>query len=130
MSDSESEILEEKTEVISNIDKPKFNGYTCDRCGYQTKKLKSFITHITRKVPCDTVKNYDYGVMKALERYQNRSLTVLDMIDKLENNEEVDIKKLNKYVDEVERLGRINPSFNPNDINEIREIIKSKKQNI
>ena len=98
MSDSESEILEEKTEVISNIDKPKFNGYTCDRCGYQTKKLKSFITHITRKVPCDTVKNYDYGVMKALEKYQNRSLTVLDMIDKLENNEEVDIKKLNKYM--------------------------------
>lgn len=128
MSDSESEILEEKTEVISNNDKPKFTGYSCDRCGYQTKKLKSFITHITRKVPCDTVKNYDYGVMKALEKYQNRSLTVLDMIDKLENNEEVDIKKLNKYVDEVERLGRINPSFNPDDINEIREIIKSKNK--
>jgi hypothetical protein len=50
------------------------------------------------------------------------------MIDKLENNEEVDIKKLNKYVDEVQRLGRINPSFNPNDINEIREIIKSKNK--
>ena len=38
MSDSESEILEEKTEVISNNDKPKFKGYMCERCGYQTEK--------------------------------------------------------------------------------------------
>lgn len=128
MSDSESEILEEKTEVISNNDKPKFNGYMCDRCDYKTKRLKNFISHITRKVPCDTLKNYDYGVMKANEKYEKRSREVLDMLDRLESGEEVDMKKLNKYVDEVSKLGRVYSGFNPDDVNEIREIIKSKNK--
>jgi glutathionyl-hydroquinone reductase len=128
MSDSESEILEEKTEVISNNDKPKFNGYTCDRCGYQTKKLKSFINHITRKIPCDVLKNYEYGLQKANEKYEKRSREVLDMLDRLESGEEVDMKKLNKYVDEVSKLGRVYSGFNPDDVNEIREIIKSKNK--
>ena len=128
MSDSESEILEGKTEVISNNDKPKFNGYTCDRCGYQTKKLKSFINHITRKIPCDVLKNYEYGLQKANEKYEKRSREVLDMLDRLESGEEVDMKKLNKYVDEVSKLGRVYSGFNPDDVNEIREIIKSKNK--
>ena len=128
MTDSESDILEEKEEVISNIDKPKFNGYTCDRCGYQTKKLKSFINHITRKIPCDVLKNYEYGLQKANEKYEKRSREVLDMLDRLESGEEVDMKKLNKYVDEVSKLGRVYSGFNPDDVNEIREIIKSKNK--
>ncbi len=55
---------------------------------------------------------------------------ILDMLDKLEDNQEVDIKKLNKLVDEVQKLGRINPNFRPEDIKEIREIISSKTKNI
>ena len=128
MTDSESDILEEKEEVISNIDKPKFNGYMCERCDYKTKRLKNFISHITRKVPCDTLKNYEYGVMKANEKYEKRSREVLDMLDRLESGEEVDMKKLNKYVDEVSKLGRVYSGFNPDDVNEIREIIKSKNK--
>ena len=52
------------------------------------------------------------------------------MLDKLEDNQEVDIKKLNKLVDEVQKLGRINPNFRPEDIVEIREIIRSKTKDI
>ena len=47
MSDSDSE----KSVIISPVKVVKFNGYTCDKCDYKTKKLKSFISHITRKVP-------------------------------------------------------------------------------
>ncbi len=107
MTDSESDILEEKEEVIIEKEKPKFTGYSCDRCGYQTKKLKSFINHITRKIPCDVLKNYEYGLQKANEKYEKRSREVLDMLDRLESGEEVDMKKLNKYVDEVSKLGSI-----------------------
>jgi len=126
MSDSDSE----KSVIITPVKVVKFNGYTCDKCDYKTKKLKSFIGHITRKIPCDTVKDYDYGVQKALERYKNKSEIILDMLDKLEDNQEVDIKKLNKLVDEVQKLGRINSNFRPEDIVEIREIIKSKTKDI
>jgi len=122
MSESDSE----KSVEITPVKVVKYNGYICDRCEYKTKKLKSFISHISRKVPCYVVKDYDYGVSKALELYEKRSKVILSMLDQLEDNQEIDIKKLNKYVDEVERLGRINPDFNKQDIDEIRDIIKSK----
>jgi len=129
MSDIDSEKsleLVAETQETDNKNKPKYKGYFCDKCGYKTNKIKSFISHITRKIPCDTVKDYDYGVSKALERYRNKSEIILDMLDKLEDNQEIDIKKLNKLVDEVQKLGRINPNFRPDDIKEIRDIIKSK----
>ena len=65
-----------------------------------------------------------------MEKYDQRASLVLDMFDKLENNEEIDIKKLNKYVEEVQILGRINPNFKQSDIDEIKNIIKSKKKDI
>ena len=130
MSDIDSEKSAEVTHEIDNKIKPKYNGYFCERCEYKTKKLKSFISHITRKIPCDTVKDYNYGVSKALEKYDQRASLVLSMLDQLEDNQEVDIKKLNKYVNEVERLGRVNSNFNKQDINEIRDIIKSKEKDI
>ena len=126
MSDSDSVKSVELVAETDNKNIPKYNGYFCNHCNYKTKKLKSFIGHITRKVPCDTVKDYNYGIQKALEKYDQRASLVLDMLDKLEDNQEIDIKKLVKYVDEVERLGRINPDFNKQDIDEIRDIIKSK----
>jgi len=124
MSDSESE---KSVEIIkNNVDdnKTKFKGYSCDRCGYQTKRLKHFISHITRKIPCYIVKNYDYGVEKAMEKYKLKSLAILEMLEKIENKEEIDINKLIKYVNEVERLGRINPEYKQEDVDEIKEIIK------
>jgi len=130
MSDIDSEKSAEITQEIDNKIKPKFNGYLCERCEYKTKKLKSFISHITRKVPCDTVKDYNYGVSKALEKYDQRASLVLSMLDQLEDNQEIDIKKLNKYIDEVQILGRINPNFKQSDIDEIKNIIKSKEKDI
>ena len=127
MSEINSENSDEISEVIIDKEKPKYNGYYCDRCNYKTKKLKSFIGHITRKVPCDVFKNYDYGIIKANEKYEKRSKEVLDMLDKLESGVEVDMKKLNKYVDEVNRLGRVYPTFNANDIQEIKSIINTIK---
>jgi len=82
---------------------------------------------------CDTIKDYNYGVIKANERYEKLSETILSMLDKLENNEEIDLKKLNKYIKEVEQLGRVYPSFNPEDITQIRSIInkiENKSNNI
>jgi len=118
---------ETNSEISVEIIKPKFNGYTCDKCNYQTRRLKNFINHITRKIPCDTIKNYEYGLQKANEKYEKKSKAVLDMLDKLESGEEVDMKKLNKYVDEVSRLGRVYPTFNPEDIQEIKSIINTIK---
>ncbi len=122
MSDSDSEISDKTTPVLEET----FTGYKCDKCGYKTKRNKNFISHITRKVPCDVVKNYEYGVLKALEKYRKKSEVVLDMLDKFESGEEVDIKKLNKLVDEVEILGRINPNYRQCDVDHIREIINKK----
>ena len=124
MSDSDSEKSIKLTPVIED----KFNGYKCDKCAYKTKRIKNFINHITRKVPCDTVKNYDYGVQKAMEKYEKKSKVILDMLEKIELGEEVDIKKLNNLVNEVEILGRINPNFRQADVDEIREIIKENKK--
>ena len=69
------------------------------------------------------MKDYEYGVAKANELYKKRSSCVLDLLDKLENNQEVDLKKLNKYVSEIEVLGRVYPGFKQEDIDEIRSII-------
>ena len=133
MSEINSENSDEISEVIIDKEKPKYNGYYCDRCNYKTKKLKSFIGHITRKVPCDVVKNYDYGIIKANEKYEKRSEEVLSMLDQLESGQEVNIKKLEKYVDEVSRLGRVYSNFNQEDITQIKTIInkfKDKSNNI
>ncbi len=73
---------------------------------------------------CYVVKNYDYGVNKAIELYEKRSKVVLEMLDSLENNKEVDLDKLIKYVNEIERLGRVNPRYKQSDIDAIRDIIK------
>ena len=78
-----------ESEFSVEVAQPKFNGYTCERCNYKTKRLKSFINHITRKIPCNVVKNYEYGVQKALERYDKKSREVLDMLDQLENGEDL-----------------------------------------
>jgi len=118
---------ETNSEISVEIIKPKFSGYYCQKCEYKTKKLKSFINHVTRKIPCDTIKDFNYGIIKANEKYEKRSQEVLDMLDRLESGEEVNMKKLNKYVDEVSRLGRVYPTFNPNDIQEIKSIINTIK---
>jgi len=55
------------------------------------------------------------------------------MLDQLESGQEVNIKKLEKYVDEVSRLGRVYNNFNQEDITQIKTIInnfKDKSNNI
>jgi len=110
-------------EISDVLNIVKHKGYYCNKCGYRTNRLKHFIRHITRKVPCYVVKDYDYGLAKANELYKKRSTCVLDLLDKLENNEQVDLKKLNKYVSEIEVLGRVYPNFKQEDVDEIRSII-------
>ena len=123
-SSSDSSRLSSEEEVNEEIIQEKFQGYKCDKCGYSTRRLKPFISHVTRKTPCYVVKNYDYGVNKAIELYEKRSKVVLEMLDSLENNKEVDQDKLIKYVNEIERLGRVNPRYKQSDIDAIRDIIK------
>ena len=122
-SDHNNENNKQQYEVKDETAVSKFKGYYCNKCGYRTNRLKPFIRHVTRKVPCDVVKDYEYGVAKANELYKKRSSCVLDLLDKLENNQEVDLKKLNKYVSEIEVLGRVYPGFKQEDIDEIRSII-------
>ena len=45
------------------------------------------------------------------------------MLDKLKYGEEIDLNKMNKYLDKVERLGRANPNFKQEDVDDIRDII-------
>jgi hypothetical protein len=127
MSDSSSNYEDNKEEVIEEV-QDKFIGYKCDRCGYTSRRLKPFISHVTRKVPCFVVKNYNYGVQKAIEQYEKKSKIVLEMLDQLENNEEVDLNKLIKYVTEIERLGRVHPNYKQEDVDEIKEIIKENQK--
>ena len=127
MSDSSSNYEDNKEEVIEEV-QDKFDGYKCDRCGYASRRLKPFISHVTRKVPCFVVKNYNYGVQKAIEQYEKKSKIVLEMLDQLENNEEVHLNKLIKYVSEIERLGRVHPGYKQEDVDEIKEIIKENQK--
>ncbi len=145
MSDSESnteevndnnEVSEEKNDeknVVKEIPEKlqknnKYKGYLCDRCGYKTNKLKSFMSHVTRRVPCYVEKNYDYGVEKVIEQYKKKSKIVLDMLDSIEKGNRVDLNELTKHVNKLEILGRVNPEHEQQDIEDIRKIIKSNKK--
>ena len=74
MSDSDSIKSEE-------VPKPKYKGYYCEKCDYKTKKIDSFVNHVTRKVPCYVVKDYSYGIARAIEKYEKRSEEILDVLD-------------------------------------------------
>jgi len=116
MSDSDSIKSEE-------VSKPKYKGYYCEKCDYKTKKIDSFVNHVTRKVPCYVVKDYSYGIARAIEKYEKRSEEILNMLDDLKYGQEIDLNKMNKYLVEVERLGRANPNFKQEDVDDIRDII-------
>ena len=45
------------------------------------------------------------------------------MLDDLKYGQEIDLNKMNKYLVEVERLGRANPNFKQGDVDDIRDII-------
>jgi len=125
-SSNDEEVVEE--EVNEEVFKKPYKGYKCEKCGYVTKSSNAFIYHVTRKVPCYVVKDYNYGVKKAQECYEKKSKIVLEMLESLENNAEVNLDKLSKYILQIERLGRVHPKYKQEDVDEIKEIIKENQK--